>query len=286
MNILTFDIEDWFHLLDIECTATEAEWCNFKPRIHANVERLLETTLRHGHKATFFCLGWVAEHYPEIIRQIDELGFEVASHSHRHQLVYQQTPQQFREDLKRSIHVLEDITGKKIKTYRAPGFSFVRGNSWAAEALLEYGIERDSSIFPAERGHGGYENFGRAQPSVLDCAGGKLKEFPISLGRVLGKNIVFSGGGYFRLLPYWMIRSLTNRADYVMTYFHPRDFDADQPVLDLPLHRRFKSYVGLRGAHRKLDQWLSENKFIDIETADQLVDWDSAPLVEMRTLLT
>jgi polysaccharide deacetylase family protein (PEP-CTERM system associated) len=283
MNILTFDIEDWFHLLDIECTATEAEWRNFKPRIHANVERLLETTLRHGYKATFFCLGWVAEQYPEIIRRIDELGFEVASHSYMHQLVYQQSREQFREDLKRSIHVLEDITGKKIRTYRAPGFSFVRGDSWAIEALLEHGIERDSSIFPAERGHGGYENFGRAQPSVLSCAAGQIKEFPISLGRIFGRNIVFSGGGYFRLLPYRIIQRLTNRSDYVMTYFHPRDFDADQPVLDLPLHRRFKSYVGLKDAHGKLDRWLSENEFVDIEAADKLVNWDAAPLVELRS---
>lgn len=283
MNILTFDIEDWFHLLDIKCTATEAEWRNFKPRIHANVERLLETTLRHGHKATFFCLGWVAEQYPEIIRRIDALGFEVASHSHGHQLVYRQTPQQFRDDLKRSIQALESITGKKVKTYRAPGFSFISGNPWVADTLLEHGIERDSSIFPAARGHGGYENFGRAQPSVLGCAAGKLKEFPISLGRLMGKDFVFSGGGYFRLLPYRMIQRLTSRSDYVMTYFHPRDFDADQPVLDLPFHRRFKSYVGLRGAHGKLDRWLGENKFVDIETADKLVNWDAAPLVELRS---
>jgi polysaccharide deacetylase family protein (PEP-CTERM system associated) len=282
MNILTFDIEDWFHLLDIECTATEAEWNNFTPRIHANVERLLEATLRHGHKATFFCLGWVAEKYPEIIRRIDSLGFEVASHSHSHQLVYRQTPQQFRDDLKRSIQSLEDITGKKIRTYRAPGFSFVRGSAWAVEALLEQGIERDSSIFPAERGHGGYADFGRAQPSVLDCAAGRIKEFPISLGKVLGKDIVFSGGGYFRLLPFWMIQRLTRRSDYVMTYFHPRDFDAGQPVLDVPLHRKFKSYVGLKGAYGKLNHWLEANRFVDIETADRLVDWGAAPLVEMR----
>ena len=282
MNILTFDIEDWFHLLDIKCTATEAEWRNFKPRIHANVERLLDVTLHHGHKATFFCLGWVAERYPEIIRRIDELGFEVASHSHLHQLVYQQTPEQFREDLRRSIRTIEDITGKKIKSYRAPGFSFIKGNSWAVETLLEFGIERDSSIFPVERGHGGYENFGPARPSVLGCKSGKLKEFPISLGRVFGKSVVFSGGGYFRLLPYWMIQRLTMQSDYVMTYFHPRDFDADQPMLDLPLHRRFKSYVGLKGAYRKLDQWLGENKFVDMESADKLINWCAAPIVEMR----
>jgi peptidoglycan-N-acetylglucosamine deacetylase len=281
VNILTFDIEDWFHLLDVKSTATDAEWCNYEPRIHANVERLLETTVRHGHKATFFCLGWVAEQYPEIIRSIDSLGFEVASHSHMHQLVYQQTPQQFREDLRRAIHVLEDIVGKKVKTYRAPGFSFIRGTPWVVEILLEHGIERSSSIFPARRGHGGYKNFGRAQPSVMDCSGGTLKEFPISLGRLLGKYIVFSGGGYFRLLPYQLIQHLTNQTDYLMTYFHPRDFDADQPVLDLPRHRSFKSYVGLKGSYEKFDRWLAENNFIDIEAADKLVNWENAPIVKI-----
>lgn len=283
MKILTFDIEDWFHLLDVKSTATEAEWCNFEPRIHANVERLLEMTVRHGHKATFFCLGWVAERYPEIIRSIDSLGFEVASHSHMHQLVYQQSPQKFREDLRRSIFVLEDIIGKKIKTYRAPGFSFIKANPWAFEALIEIGIERDSSIFPAARGHGGYEDFGQAQPAILNCAGGTLKEFPISLGRLLGKDIVFSGGGYFRLLPYQIIQHLTNQTDYLMTYFHPRDFDAGQPVLDLPLHRRFKSYVGLKGSYAKFDRWLSENSFIDIDTADKLVNWDAASFVNVNS---
>lgn len=281
MNVLTFDIEDWFHLLDVNITATDAEWCNYESRIHANVERLLETTVRHGHKATFFCLGWVAEQYPEIIRRIDSFGFEVASHSHMHQLIYNQTPKQFSEDLGRSIHVLEEIVGKKVKTYRAPGFSFIKGTPWVAEVLLEHGIERSSSIFPAKRGHGGYEKFGRAQPSVMDCSGGLLKEFPINLGRLLGKNIVFSGGGYFRLLPYQITQHLTNRTDYLMTYFHPRDFDAGQPVLDLPLHRRFKSYVGLKGAYAKFDRWLSENKFIDIETADKLVNWETAPTVKI-----
>jgi polysaccharide deacetylase family protein (PEP-CTERM system associated) len=283
MNILTYDIEDWFHMLDIECTATEAHWRNFKPRIHANVDRLLELTLLHGHKATFFCLGWVAKHYPEIIRRIDELGFEVASHSYMHQLVYQQTRCQFREDLRRSICTLENITGKKVKTYRAPGFSFVRGNTWIVETLIENGIERDSSIFPIERGHGGYKNFGRARPSLLGCASGQIKEFPISLGNILGKKLVFSGGGYFRLMPFWAIQKLTNQTDYMMTYFHPRDFDVDQPVLNIPLHRRFKSYIGLKGAHKKLDRWLARNKFIDIEAADKLVNWTRAPVVKMQS---
>jgi polysaccharide deacetylase family protein (PEP-CTERM system associated) len=277
MNILSFDIEDWFHLLDVKGTETDSQWRNFEPRIHANVERLIDSTLRHGHRATFFCLGWVAERYPEIIRSIDSYGFEVATHSHMHRLVYQQTPHQFREDLRRSVQTLEDITGKKVKSYRAPGFSFVRDTPWVVELLLEQGIERDSSIFPAARGHGGYDNFGKAHPTKLETAGGTLKEFPISLGRVLGKNIVFSGGGYFRLLPYGLIQSLTSRTDYLMSYFHPRDFDANQPRLDIPLHRHFKSYVGLEGAHAKFERWLGENQFTDLDTADKSINWNAAP---------
>lgn len=279
MNILTFDIEDWFNLLDIPETANIQDWGKFEPRIHRNVDRLIEITLRHGNKATFFCLGWVAEKYPEVIRRIDAEGFEIASHSHTHQLAYQQTPAEFHKDIERSIHTLEDVIGKKVRAFRAPGFSIMQGMPWAFETLIELGIELDSSVFPAVRGHGGFPQFGTAQPATIECAGGRLKEFPISLGSVMGRQIVFSGGGYFRLLPYWLIQRLTQRAEYLMTYFHPRDFDAEQPVLDLPLHRRFKSYVGLNGAHAKFERWLSENQFIDIAGADDLTDWSVMPRI-------
>jgi polysaccharide deacetylase family protein (PEP-CTERM system associated) len=282
MNVLTVDFEEWFHLLDCPSTATENEWKKFEPRIHGNLDRLLEMLLRHGHKATFFALGWMAEQYPDIIRKIDELGFEIASHSHMHQLVYQQTPQQFRDDLRRSVHTLEDIIGKKIRDYRAPGFSFIRGNPWAFEALVEQGIERDSSIFPISRGHGGYRGFGAARPCLVECTGGTLKEFPMTLGRLFGKNIVFSGGGYFRLLPYRTIQRLTLQSDYVMSYFHPRDFDAHQPVLDLPLHRRFKSYLGLKGAYAKFDRWLGDNRFTDLSGAEKEIDWAAAPRIRVE----
>jgi len=281
MNILTFDIEDWFNLLDIPATANVEDWDRFEPRIHRNVDRLIETLQRHGYKATFFCLGWVAEKYPEVIRRIDAGGFEIASHSHTHQLAYQQSPEQFRQDIERSIHALEDVIGKKVSSFRAPGFSIVPGMPWAFETLIELGIESDSSIFPAARGHGGFADFGSARPAIIECAGGTLKEFPISLGTVMGRQLVFSGGGYFRLLPYWVIQRLTQKSDYLMTYFHPRDFDAEQPILDLPIHRRFKSYVGLKGAHAKFERWLAENEFVDLAAADLATDWGSAPRVRL-----
>lgn len=282
MNILTFDIEDWFNLLEIPATANVEDWGRFEPRIHRNVDRLIETTLQHGHKATFFCLGWVAENYPEVIRRIDAEGFEIASHSHTHQLVYQQTSAQFRQDIERSIHTLEDVIGKKVKSFRAPGFSIISGMPWAFETLIELGIESDSSVFPSARGHGGFADFGTAQPAIIECAGGTLKEFPISLGSMMGKQIIFSGGGYFRLLPYWIIQRLTLDSEYLMTYFHPRDFDAEQPVLDMPLHRRFKSYVGLKGAHAKFERWLADNRFVDLATAEAQTDWSAAPRIVAR----
>lgn len=279
MNILTFDVEDWFNLLDIPATANIKDWDNFPTRIHPGVDYLLETTVRHGHKATFFCLGWIAERYPEIIRQIDAAGFEVASHSHSHQLVYQQTPEQFRQDVSRSIHLLEDITGKKVKSFRAPGFSIGSGMAWAFETLVDLGIEYDSSVFPAARAHGGFADFGAAQPTIIECSNGELKEFPINLGVLAGKQLVFSGGGYFRLLPYPVIQHLTGQSGYIMTYFHPRDFDAQQPVLDLPWHRRFKSYVGLKGAGKKFERWLADNTFVDMACAIEQTDWQAAPRI-------
>jgi len=282
MNILTFDIEDWYHLLDIPETSNPENWGSFIPRIHANVERLLETIERHGHRATFFCLGWVAERYPEIIRRIDAAGYEISSHTYSHQLVYKQTPQQFKDDTARSINTLENITGKKVKCFRAPGFSIIPGMSWAFEILMELGIEYDSSIFPAARSHGGFADFGSAQPAVIECQGRAMKEFPISLGSFFGRKIVFSGGGYFRLLPYHLIHWMTMQSDYMMTYFHPRDFDAGQPMLDLTLYRRFKSYFGLRGAHEKFDRWLADYAFIDLQTAAETVNWHSAPRIKFR----
>lgn len=282
MNILTFDIEDWFHLLDVPSTAALINWKNFPSRIHGNVERILEITKQYNYKATFFCLGWIAEQYPNIIRRIDELGFEVASHSYSHQLAYQQSPVQFRQDITRSIYTLEDIIGKKVESFRAPGFSVISGMPWFFEILIELGIKYDSSVFPATRGHGGFANFGSAVPAVIECQSGKLKEFPINLAGFFGKQIVFSGGGYFRILPYHNIQKLTRKSDYIMTYFHPRDFDADQPVLDLPLHRRFMSYIGLKRAYTKFNRWLGENEFMDIAAADVAIDWDRAPLIRIN----
>ena len=216
MNILTFDIEDWFHLINLSVCSTETQWKDFEPRIHSNVYRLLETIERYDHKATFFCLGWVAEQYPEIIRRINDSGYEIGSHTYLHQLAYNQSPQQFRKEVVRSIHVLEDITGKKVRSFRAPGFSILYNMPWALEILVELGIEFDSSIFLARCKNGSFAHFNSAQPFIMDCGGLIIKEFPVNFGEIFGKKVIFSGGGYFRLLPYDFIQYLTNQSEYVI----------------------------------------------------------------------
>jgi polysaccharide deacetylase family protein (PEP-CTERM system associated) len=277
MNVLTFDIEDWFHLLDIESTRSSLDWQNYESRVEASTGALLEMLARHRQRATFFVLGWVAERCPALVRSIVDAGFEIGSHSARHQLVYEQSREEFEADFDRSVKTLEDISGRRIRAYRAPGFSLTRETPWVFDALIERGIEFDCSIFPAGRGHGGFPGFGPARPVLVTRGGAQIKEFPINTASVAGKPLVFSGGGYFRLLPYPLIRRLMRAAPYVMTYFHPRDFDAGQPVLEgLPPVRRFKSYVGIGGAKAKLDKLLREFPFADLAEADAGVDWSRA----------
>jgi polysaccharide deacetylase family protein (PEP-CTERM system associated) len=282
MTILSFDIEEWFHLLDHPSTRTEEDWAKFPARIHENVDRILDMLARQNQSATFFCLGWVARKYPEIIRQIAHAGYEIATHSDVHQLAYQQTRPQFKEDLTRSIQSLETITGKKIRAYRAPGFSLMEANKWVFEELIAQGIEIDCSIFPAARAHGGFANFGEQEPCWVEVDGLRIKEFPINVANIAGMPLVFSGGGYFRLFPDRVLKALWDRQSYVMTYFHPRDFDGGQPMIqDLSLVRKFKSYYGLSKAMGKLERLMEGRQFVDLTNAEKQVDWELARVVRL-----
>ena len=282
MNILTLDIEEWFHLLDFDATRTEAEWGKYEVRIYDNVERLFRILEETDTKATFFIIGWVAKTYPDLIRRIAE-KYQIGSHTMTHQLVWQQSREAFREDVSASIKLLEDITGKKVECFRAPGFSIRESEAWAYEILSDLGIKYDSSVFPAPASHGGMPSFGAAVPSIVEVGDVKMKEFPIPFHSVAGKHIVFNGGGYFRLMPYCIIRNWSKQCgDYCLSYIHPRDLDAGQPMLEgLPATRKFKSYVGLKGAEKKLRKYLTDFRFTDIETAAGLVDWEKVPVVKL-----
>lgn len=280
MNILTFDVEDWFHILDNESTKNEKQWLQLESRIEKNMDLILALLKKNNQHATFFCIGWVARKYPSVLKKISDAGYEIASHSDMHQLAYELNREEFKDDLKSSIQSIEDVIGKKVRAYRAPGFSIMKQNQWAFEEIINQGIEIDCSIFPAQRAHGGFEEFGYAEPAFIEVAGMKLKEFPINIEEILGRKLVFSGGGYFRLLPYFLIKHFMNKSNYVMTYLHPRDFDYEQPMIEgLSPLRKFKSYVGLRGARRKLEQLIHDFRLVSLEEADKQTDWSQVKTV-------
>ena len=282
MKVLTFDVEEWFHVLDNSSTKTENEWEGYERRLDLNIEKILKLLEEKGQKATFFSLGWVARNYPHIIRKIHEQGHELATHSDRHQLVYEQGREEFQEDLKRSIGAIGEVTGEKVRAYRSPGFSILEQNKWAFDILAESGIEIDCSIFPAQRAHGGFSSFGHARPAIIHTRNSSLKEFPINVYPVLGKSIIFSGGGYFRLIPYPLINYMARNSEYVMTYFHPRDFDPRQPVIkDLSFIRKFKSYCGLKGAFAKLQKLLDDFEMVDLRQAEQRIDWEEVDNIKL-----
>jgi peptidoglycan-N-acetylglucosamine deacetylase len=282
MHILSFDIEEWFHLLEHDAVRHEKSWASFDRKLPHMLQRILDLLDECGAKATFFCLGWVAREYPELIRDIAGQGHEIGSHSDLHTLIFEQSPDEFRDELRRSKDSLEQVTGRSVRAFRAPGFSLVPRCAWAFDVLVEEGFEVDCSVFPARRAHGGFPNFGSARPLRIRTASGDLREFPMNTSELAGRTIVFSGGGYFRLLPLPLLQRLWRQSDYTMTYFHPRDFEPDQPFLPgLGPVRRFKSYYGLKRSTDKLRAILREFPFESVEAAEGKIDWSNVPVVEL-----
>lgn len=250
----TIDVEEWFHILDTETAPARADWDRQVSRIERNTHVLLDELDRSGVRATCFCLGWAAEQYPGLVREIAARGHEIASHGHDHLLAFQVGRERFREDAQRAKAVLEDVSGAPVLGYRAAGFSITPETPWAFEDLVELGHVYDSSVFPARRGHGGFPGAPR-RPYRWTTAAGPLLEFPIAPLRLAGLSLPFSGGGYLRLFPSWWMRLGARRLlaeDVpVNVYVHPREVDPDQPRLALSARRRFMTYVNVaRGLER------------------------------------
>lgn len=283
MNILTFDVEEWFHILNNPSTDNESSWQKFEYRLRENIDRILYLLDDSNNIATFFCLGWVARKYPEIIKQIHSLGHEIGTHSNQHQLIYRFDRNFFKKDLEISIKTLENLTGSKVKGYRAPGFSLIKDTLWVYEELALQGIEYDCSIFLGNHSHGGrIKAFGK-KPSIVFNEGFQIKEFPVNSFKFFYKEVAFSGGGYFRFLPYKIIKQLMNNSEYIMTYFHPRDFDSSQPMISgLSNYRKFKSYYGLNKAFSKAEKFVSDYDFISLNHADKIIDWELAEKYQIK----
>ncbi len=268
-------------MLEHEETASQKDWNRFESRVEKNTNRILEALASAQVKATFFCLGWIARAHPQVIRSIVAAGHEVGSHSDCHLLVSQMTQGQFSNDLRASIASLEDVTGRKVRAYRAPGFSVSRRTVWAFSALAENGIEWDSSIFACSHSHNRNPAFSLTGPAILETRGMQLKLFPVLPGRLFGRSVSFSGGGYFRLMPYPIVKHLMSGCDYATAYFHPRDFDPRQPRLqNLSASRAFKSYVGLNSAFLRFRQLLQHFQFTDLSGANDRVDWSARPTIK------
>jgi polysaccharide deacetylase family protein (PEP-CTERM system associated) len=285
MKILTFDIEEWFHILENESTNDVLSWEYFPVRIYENVDRILDILEAKEKKATFFIMGWIAKQYPEIIKKISNKGYDLGFHTNYHQLIHKLSPDIFYRDLKDGLALLEDIIGKKIIFFRAPGFSITEQCNWAFDILAEAGIEYDSSIFPILHAHGGYPNFPFVSPCLIKTKHGMIKEFPISVIHWGSKVLIYSGGGYFRLLPYWVIRNFTERSAYVMSYLHPRDMDPEQPIIkDISFVRKIRTYIGVKSTQNKFEKWISNFNFTDIQTASFNINWEKAPIIDLSNL--
>lgn len=264
-DALSFDIEDWFHMVGIDALADPEAWPSFEPLVDRYTRWILERLAAADVRATFFVLGWIAQRHPGLVAAIADAGHELGTHSHLHRKVFEMTPASFGEDLRQSIDAIESAGGRKVLGFRAPSFSIVPGSEWAFDVLHEAGIRYDSSLFPAPRGHGGYPCAQVPHRFTAVPSGVPMPELPISVMRLGPARVPFSGGGYLRLLPAWVIRRGFRRfhaRDWpVVVYLHPRDFATDCPRVPMPLHRRFKSYVGLRTAAAKLEMLLRRYSF-------------------------
>lgn len=263
---LSVDLEDYFQVEAFASRISRSQWPSFQSRVRHSTTRVLELLERNHCQATFFVLGWVAEREPSLIREIADAGHELACHSHLHRPLYQLSPSEFREDLRRSRETIEDVSGTKIVGFRAPTFSITCQSLWALEVLAEEGFEYDSSIFPIRHDLYGIPGACRWIHQKLLPSGQSIWELPPSTVRVGKMNVPFGGGGYLRLLPMaftrWAIEK-THRQERqpFMIYFHPWELDPDQPRLEGSWKSRLRHYRGLAKTEERLQEILSAGLF-------------------------
>jgi polysaccharide deacetylase family protein (PEP-CTERM system associated) len=267
INALTVDVEDYYQVGVFQKGIERGEWPSFESRVERNTDELLDLFGRHGAKATFFCLGGIAERNPDLVRRIVGAGHELGSHGFDHQPVHEMTPESFREDVERTRKLLEDLSGAAVLGFRAPSFSITKKTLWALDALLDAGHAYDSSIFPIRRPDYGIPGSPRTPHVLTTPSGRSIPELPMTVATFLGRAIPVSGGGYFRMFPYavtrWGLSKANREGRPAVFYMHPWEIDAGQPDLR---HRTnalgaFRHYVGLRGAAAKLEKLLASFSF-------------------------
>jgi polysaccharide deacetylase family protein (PEP-CTERM system associated) len=272
-HFFTVDVEEYFQVVALAPFAPMDRWESFESRVEASVDRLLGLMERRGTLGTFFTVGWVAERHPAMVRRIAAAGHELASHTYDHVRITHQTPDAFRESVRRTKGILEALTGTAVTGFRAPSFSIVRGTEWALDILLEEGHRYDSSLFPVTRRGYGYEG-GARDPHWIERPSGRIAEIPPATVRAFGRTWPAAGGAYFRLLPYALVRAALRGAEARGVpgtfYIHPWEWDPGQPRLDVPALTRMRHYGGQGGVLARIERILGEFAFTSIR--------DGAPL--------
>jgi polysaccharide deacetylase family protein (PEP-CTERM system associated) len=265
LNAFTVDVEDYFQVTAFEKHIQRADWNSYPHRVVDNTKRMLDLLASVDVKGTFYILGWVANEYPALVRGIVDAGHEVASHSYWHRLVYELTPDQFRQDLRDSKRAIEDACGQVVDAYRAPSFSITQKSIWALDVLVEEGFTCDSSIFPVVHDRYGIPG-AKTTIHKLETKSGSLWEFPPSVRHIGKVPVPISGGGYFRLFPTAFtadsVKRLNRQSTPFMFYIHPWEIDPGQMRMPFcSMATRFRHYVNLSRTHNKLERLLNAVEF-------------------------
>ena len=285
-HAMTVDVEDYFQVSAFNEALSRDDWSKQSSRVVANTERLLDLYDTHNIKITFFVLGMVAEQFPDLVKQIHSRGHEVASHGYSHKLIFEQSPDVFHEETKRSKLMLEDLIGQAVRGYRAASYSITKKSLWALDTLTELGFDYDSSIFPVHHDRYGIPEAPREIHRAQSANGGVLTEFPLSTALLGSTTIPIAGGGYFRIYPYWLTNMLWRRAIAEteapqVFYLHPWEIDPDQPKIDgLSLLSKFRHYFNLGKCEKRLAKHMNNFSFT---TMASIIDKKNAgPLKTVR----
>lgn len=255
-SIFSIDVEDWFHILDVPSAPHLESWVTLPSHVERNFLTLLDLADEYDVTATCFFVGWVAERFPKLVKRALERGHEIASHSYAHRLVHQMTRAEFREDIRRSRAVLQEISGEAVTGFRAPGFSVTEDTPWFFEELASAGYRYDSSVYPGQRYSGGCPRAGTAPYRVPIGSDAFIHEFPATVIRIARYPVSVFGGGYLRISPSPLIRMATHIVEKegraAIFYVHPREIDPGHPRLPMSLKRRVMTYINIRTTSRKL----------------------------------
>jgi polysaccharide deacetylase family protein (PEP-CTERM system associated) len=266
-HFFTVDVEEYFQVKALESAVSRSEWMSCPSRLGRSIDALLARLDRYSASGTFFVLGWIAEHRPEVVRNIAAAGHEIASHGFWHERVTALDRNAFREDVRTSKQTLEDLIGREVIGYRAPSFSIVPGCEWAFDVLIEEGYRYDSSLFPIRRQGYGYPASPRT-PHVIQRSAGSLAEFPLATTSIFRYPVPAAGGGYLRQFPLSIIRrafrEASARTEPATFYIHPWEIDPGQPRLPVSVLNRIRHYRGLDSTLDRIDALLEEFTFVTI----------------------